>query len=109
MPLFCGYIASPCAAPTAPLMPAREGVQFEHEAIRVPAMEYHVTYEYSLSDAPDDYIVSVPSQLVREVPSNIPPVLLPEFIKNQILQRSPRIANIRRLQILRPVSPTPQT
>ncbi|WP_321885386.1 hypothetical protein [Burkholderia cenocepacia] len=111
MPLWWGGIASPCArsAPAAPLMLARERVQFGFEVIRVPAMEYHVTYEYSLSDAPDDYIVTVPSQLVQEVPNNIPPVLLPEFIKNQILQRSPRIANIRRLQIVRPVSSLPQT
>lgn len=74
---------------------------------QLPAMEYHVTYEYSLSDAPDDYIGAVPSQLVREVPSTIPPVLLPEFIRNQILQRSPQIANVRSLQILRAVSPEP--
>ncbi|MBA9947208.1 hypothetical protein D7207_27435 [Burkholderia cepacia] len=67
-------------------------------------MEYHVTYEYSLCNAPDDYIGTVPSQLVQEVPSNIPPVLLPEFIKSRILERSPQIGNIRRLQILRPAS-----
>ncbi|WP_454805997.1 hypothetical protein [Paraburkholderia fungorum] len=68
-------------------------------------MEYHVTYEYSLGDAPDNYIVTVPSQLVRDVPSNIAPVLLPEFIRNVILQRSPQMANIRRLRVLRPTVP----
>lgn len=68
-------------------------------------MEYHVTYEYSLSNAPDEYIGKVPSQLIREIPSNIAPALLPEFIKNLILQRSPQIANIRSLRLLRLVPP----
>ncbi|MFP3563138.1 hypothetical protein [Paraburkholderia sp. SIMBA_030] len=68
-------------------------------------MEYHVTYEYSLADDPDNYIVMVPSQLVHAAPSNIAPVLLPEFIRIVILQRSPQIANIRCLRILRPTPP----
>ncbi|MDN8000950.1 hypothetical protein QZN00_27840 [Burkholderia multivorans] len=68
-------------------------------------MEYHVTYEYSLTDAPNDYIVTVPSQLVLNIPSNIAPALLPEFIKNVILQRSPQMAGIRRLRVLRQVGP----
>lgn len=63
-------------------------------------MEYRVSYEHSLVGAPNDYIVRVPSQLVNNVPANIPRALLPEFITDLILQRSPQIGKIRHMRIL---------
>jgi hypothetical protein len=63
-------------------------------------MEYRVSYEHSLASAPDDYIVKVPSQIVGDVPANIPRALLPEFITDLILQRSPQIGKIRYMRIL---------
>jgi hypothetical protein len=63
-------------------------------------MEYRVSYEHSLASAPNDYIVKVPSQIVDDVPANIPRALLPEFIMDLILQRSPRIGKIRHMRIL---------
>ncbi|HGF2963150.1 hypothetical protein QZM53_09865 [Burkholderia multivorans] len=63
-------------------------------------MQVHVAYEHSLTDAPDDFIVRVPSQLVDGVPANVPPVLLPEYVTNLILQRSPQIGKIRNLRLL---------
>jgi hypothetical protein len=63
-------------------------------------MEYRVSYEHSLASAPDDYIVNVPSQLVDDVPANIPRALLPEYITDLIRQRSPQIGKIRSLRIL---------
>ena len=63
-------------------------------------MEYRVSYERSLASAPDDYIVNVPSQLVDDVPANIPRALLPEYIADLIRQRSPQIGKIRSLRIL---------
>jgi hypothetical protein len=63
-------------------------------------MEYRVSYEHSLASAPNDYIVQVPSQLVDNVPANIPRALLPEFISDLILQRSPQIGKIRHMRIL---------
>lgn len=63
-------------------------------------MEYRVSYEHSLASAPDDYIVHVPSQLVDDVPANIPRALLPEYIADLIRQRSPQIGKIRSLRIL---------
>ncbi|QET31215.1 hypothetical protein L0Z11_04150 [Burkholderia multivorans] len=63
-------------------------------------MQVHVSYEHSLTDAPDDFIVRVPSQLIDDVPANIPPVLLPEYVTNLILQRSPQIGKIRNLRLL---------
>jgi hypothetical protein len=41
-------------------------------------MDYLVSYEHSLASAPDDYIATVPSQVVKDVPANIPRALLPE-------------------------------
>jgi hypothetical protein len=61
------------------------------------AMQYRVAYEHSLQDAPDDFIVSVPSQLVD---NNIPRALLPEYISDIIRNRSSQIAKIRNLRIL---------
>ncbi|WP_338418659.1 hypothetical protein [Burkholderia multivorans] len=101
-PFLSGSVAR-ASAGTGPERVGERTIQSGHEVFSDAAMEYHVTYEYSLADAPDDYTVTVSSQLVREVPSNIAPVLLPEFIKNMILQRSPQMANIRRLRILRPI------
>ncbi|GAB6846923.1 hypothetical protein [Paraburkholderia kururiensis] len=63
-------------------------------------MEYRVSYEHSLASAPDDYIVNVPSQLVDDVPANIPRALLPEYIADLIRQRSPQIGKTRSLRIL---------
>lgn len=63
-------------------------------------MEYRISYEHSLASAPDDYIVHVPSQLVDDVPANIPRALLPEYIAELIRQRSPQIGKIRALRIL---------
>lgn len=63
-------------------------------------MQVHVAYEHSLSDAPDDFIVRVPSQLIDGVPANVPTVLLPEYVTNLILQRSPQIGKVRNLRLL---------
>jgi hypothetical protein len=65
-------------------------------------MDYRVSYEHSLASAPDDYIAQVPSQVVEDVPANIPRALLPEYITDLILKRSARIGRIRRLRILQP-------
>jgi hypothetical protein len=63
-------------------------------------MDYHVSYEHSLASSPEDYIVTVWSQLVEGVPANIPRELLPAFISDLILKRSARIGKIRNLQVL---------
>ncbi|AIV50346.1 hypothetical protein [Burkholderia pseudomallei] len=63
-------------------------------------MDYRVSYEHSLKSEPDAFIVQVPSQLVRDVPANIPRALLPECITDLILQRSPTIGRIRNLRVL---------
>ena len=63
-------------------------------------MDYRVAYEHSLKNRPDDFIVHVPSQLVENVPANVPRALLPEFITDLILKRSPQIGKIRHLRIL---------
>ena len=63
-------------------------------------MQYRVAYEHSLRSAPDDFVVHVPSQLVDDVPANIPRALLPEYIIDMILKRSSQIAKIRNLRIL---------
>jgi len=63
-------------------------------------MQYRVAYEHSLRSAPDDFIVHVPSQLVDDVPANIPRALLPEYITDIILKRSSQIAKVRNLRVL---------
>lgn len=63
-------------------------------------MDYRIAYEHSLRDNPDEFIVHVPSQLVTDIPANVPRALLPEYIAELILKRSPQIAKIRRLRIL---------
>jgi hypothetical protein len=63
-------------------------------------MDYLVTYEHSLASAPADFIVNVPSQLVRDVPPTIPRALVPEYIAKLILERSPSIGRIRNLRLL---------
>lgn len=63
-------------------------------------MDYRISYEHSLKSEPDAFIVQVPSQLVQEVPGNIPRALLPEYITDLILQRSPTIGRIRNLRII---------
>ncbi|RQU42688.1 hypothetical protein DF142_11460 [Burkholderia cenocepacia] len=63
-------------------------------------MDYRVSYEHSLKSEPDAFIVQIPSQLVQDVPGNIPRALLPEYITDLILQRSPTIGRIRHLRIV---------
>lgn len=63
-------------------------------------MNYHVSYEHSLKNEPNAFIVHVPSQLVQDVPANVPRALLPEYITDLILRRSPRMGKIRHLRIL---------
>ncbi|MFM0034524.1 hypothetical protein PQQ53_03325 [Paraburkholderia strydomiana] len=63
-------------------------------------MEYRVSYEHSLASAPNDFIARIASQLVDDIPANIPRALLPEFIADLILKRSPQIGRIRDLKIL---------
>ena len=63
-------------------------------------MEYRVSCEHSLASAPDDFIALVASQVVDDIPGNIPRALLPEFIADLILKRSSRIGRIRDLRIL---------
>ncbi|WP_175948099.1 hypothetical protein [Burkholderia pyrrocinia] len=63
-------------------------------------MDYRVSYEHSLKNDPDEFIVHVPAQLVEGVPANVPRALLPEYITDLILKRSPQIGKIRRLRIL---------
>ena len=68
----------------------------------MPIMDYLVCYEYSLASAPDDYIAEVPSQVIEDVPANIPRALLPEYITDLILKHSAHIGKIRYLHILWP-------
>ncbi|MFP3569875.1 hypothetical protein [Paraburkholderia sp. SIMBA_030] len=63
-------------------------------------MDYRVSYEHSLKSDPDAFIVQVPSQFVGGIPGNIPRALLPEYIAELILNRSPTIGNIRNLRVL---------
>ncbi|MCM2480616.1 hypothetical protein NFI99_20410 [Burkholderia glumae] len=63
-------------------------------------MQVRVAYEHSFFDAPDDFIANVSSQVIENVPANIPPVLLSEYIVKLILQRSPQIGKIRNLRLL---------
>lgn len=63
-------------------------------------MDYRVSYEHSLKSDPDAFIVHVPSQLVADVPDNVPRALVPEYITDLILQRSPRIGKIRHMRVL---------
>jgi len=63
-------------------------------------MEYRVSYEHILASSPDDFIARVASQLVDNVPAIIPRALLPEFIADLILERSPQIGRIRYMRVL---------
>jgi hypothetical protein len=63
-------------------------------------MDYRVSYEHSLKREPDAFIVQVPTQLVEGVPPEVPRALLPEYITNLILERSPSIGKIRNLRVL---------
>ncbi|MEX3930369.1 hypothetical protein AB4Y32_00895 [Paraburkholderia phymatum] len=51
-------------------------------------------YENRLKGASDQFIVNVPSQLVENVPANVPRALLPGYITDLILQRSPQIGRV---------------
>ena len=68
--------------------------------MNINKMDYRVTYEHSLAAAPNDFIVHVPAQVVGDVPATVPRALLPEFVTNLILTRSPTIGRIRNLRIL---------
>ncbi|MEM5329846.1 hypothetical protein VSR34_25075 [Paraburkholderia sp. JHI2823] len=59
-----------------------------------------VSYEHSLASAPEEFIVLVPSQVIADVPANLPRALLPEYLVNLIVERSPSIGKIRNLKIL---------
>ena len=63
-------------------------------------MEFRVSYEHSLASAPDEFIANVASQVVTDIPANVPRALLPEFIASLIVERSPSIGKIRNLRIL---------
>jgi hypothetical protein len=63
-------------------------------------MDYTVSYEHSLKSDPDKFIVHVPTQLVEDVPANVPRALLPEYISELILKRSPQMGKIRHLRII---------
>ena len=63
-------------------------------------MEIRVSYEHSLASATEEFIVRVPSQVIADVPANVPRALLPEYIVNLIVERSPSIGKIRNLKIL---------
>jgi len=63
-------------------------------------MDYQVSYEHSLKSDPDAFIVRVPSQRVEGIPASVPRDLLPEYITELILQRSPTIGRIRNLRVL---------
>ncbi|WP_233858355.1 hypothetical protein [Paraburkholderia sp. HD33-4] len=63
-------------------------------------MDMRVSYEHSLASHPDQFIVQVPSQLVTDVPADLPRELLPDYIANLIITRSPTIGKIRNLRIL---------
>jgi hypothetical protein len=63
-------------------------------------LNYRVAYEHSLASAPDNFIVHVPSQTICDVPQTVPRALLPEFITQLILERSPSMGRIRNLRIL---------
>ena len=63
-------------------------------------MDYRVSYEHSLKNRPDEFIARVPSQLVENIPANVPRALLHEYITELILKRSAQIGKIRHLRIL---------
>lgn len=63
-------------------------------------MDYRISYEHSLKSEPDAFIAHVPSQLVEGIPANIPRALVPEYITDLILSRSPAIGKIRNLRVL---------
>ncbi|WP_423758912.1 hypothetical protein [Burkholderia sp. NLJ2] len=63
-------------------------------------MDYRISFEYSLRNNPDEFIVHVPSQLAEGVPANMRRALLPEYITELILKRSPQMGKVRHLLIL---------
>jgi hypothetical protein len=79
---------------------ARVGTNMRRPHQERVIMDIQVSYEHSLAAAPDNFIVNVPSQLVKDVPANIPRTLLPEYVANLIIERSPLIGRIRNLKIL---------
>jgi hypothetical protein len=83
----------PCTTATLNALPATTSPNANN-------MEIRVAYEHSLASAPEEFIVHVPSQLVTDIPANVPRALLPEFIAELIIERSPTIGKIRNLRIL---------
>jgi hypothetical protein len=76
--------------PTIPSTPDRYASSLRHALIKSrtegspykvrTVMDYRVSYEHSLKNQPDEFIVHVPSQLVENIPANVPRALLPESI-----------------------------
>jgi hypothetical protein len=79
---------------------ARRMCATENPLLNEKNMEVRVTYEHSLASAPEEFIVHVPSQLVTDIPANVPRALLPEFITELIIKRSATIGKVRNLRIL---------
>jgi hypothetical protein len=63
-------------------------------------MQCRVSYEYSLNAAPENFVVHVPSQLINDIPANIPRALLPEYIADLLRKRSSEIGRIRNLRVI---------
>lgn len=56
-----------------------------------PIADYRVSYEHYVASASDGCIAQVPSQVIDDVPANIPRALLPEYITDLILKRFARV------------------
>ena len=59
---------------------------------RATSMEVRISDGHSLARAPEEFIVHVPTQIVANVPANIPRALLAEYIARLIIERSPSLA-----------------
>jgi hypothetical protein len=70
------------------------------ESNGIQTMNYRVTYEHSLQNAPDEFIVQVPVQVVSDVPENVRREELADFITKLILERSPGMGKIRNMRVL---------
>ena len=74
--------------------------RLDHPPRSGQVMDYRASDEHSLENAPDEFAVHVPSQLLEDIPGNVPLALLPEYIADLILKRSPQIGKIQYLRIL---------
>lgn len=68
---------------------------------------YRAGEDHSLKSDPDAFFVQVPSQLVDGIPGNIPRALLPEYITELILSRSPGIGKVKNLRASERHAPRP--